>query len=208
MCTGVMRFTSLTITASDLERAAAFYEGVLGLDVRRTPGGFEAIVGRTTLVVLQGATAWGGIHLAFTIPRNRFDEGKTWLAARTPLSVMDGSDELHLPDAPWCSRSVYFRGPDGIVLELIARDNLHNDSTEPFASASLLCVSEIGMAVQDVRETVARLHAEFGAPPFGSGGDEFAPIGDDDGLFIVVAEGREWFSAPGSRARGVPTSIR
>jgi len=203
-----MRFTSLTIPTSHLDQAAAFYRDTLGLDITRTSGGFEASIGRTKLVVVPGAPTPGAIHLAITIPRNQFAGAKAWLAARTPLSVVDGADEFVLADEPWRSKSVYFTGPDGIVLELITRDALENDSSEPFSSASLLCVSEIGMAVPDVRATVARLRAEYGAGPFGLGGDEFAPVGDDDGLFIVVATGREWFSAPGSHAVGAPTDIR
>jgi catechol 2,3-dioxygenase-like lactoylglutathione lyase family enzyme len=203
-----MRFISLTIPASSIDQAAAFYGGTLGLETTRTADGLEAYIGSTTLVVNPGAPVMGGIHLAITIPRNQFAEGKAWLAARTRLSVVDGEDEFPLADHPWRSKSVYFTGPDDIVLELITRDALANDSAEPFSSASLLCISEIGMAVQDVPATVAAVHAKYGAEPFGQGGDEFAPVGDNDGLFIVVAVGREWFSAPGSRATGAPTDIR
>jgi catechol 2,3-dioxygenase-like lactoylglutathione lyase family enzyme len=203
-----MRITALTFTASDLAAASDFYHGVLGLKTRRTTEGFEAAVGRTTLVVRAGSPAWAGIHLAITIPRNRFADAKAWLSARTPLVTVDGADEFALADEPWCSKSLYFRGPDGIVLELITRDRLENDSSEPFSSASLLCISETGIASRDVPLTVSTLHSTFGAEPFGAGGDEFAPIGDDDGLFIVVADGRPWFSAPDSRARGAPTDIR
>jgi catechol 2,3-dioxygenase-like lactoylglutathione lyase family enzyme len=203
-----MRFTTLTITASDPDAAAEFYARVLGLTTRHTVDGFEAMIGRTTLVVRGGETEWGGIHLAITIPRNRFAEAKAWLSARTPLAIVDGADEFALPDEPWRSNSLYFRGPDGIVLELITRDRLQNDSAESFSSASLLSISETGVASQDVRATVAELDSKFGAEPFGEGGDQFAPIGDDDGLFIVVADGRPWFSAPDSRARGAPTDIR
>ncbi|HMH58194.1 MAG TPA: VOC family protein [Galbitalea sp.] len=203
-----MRFTSLAITASNVVEAENFYRGVLGLETRRVADGFDVMIGRTTLMVHNGATPWGGIHLAITIPRNRFDEAKAWLSARTPLSTVDGADEFALADEPWRSKSLYFRGPDGIVLEFITRDRLENDSSEPFSSASLLCISEAGVASQNVRTTVAELNSQYGAEPFGVGADEFAPIGDDNGLFIVVADGRPWFSAPDSHARGAPADIR
>jgi catechol 2,3-dioxygenase-like lactoylglutathione lyase family enzyme len=202
-----MRFSRLTITASDLDEAFDFYHRVLGLGVAQHPTSLEVTIGRTTLRVERAETAWASIHLAITIPRNRFAEAKAWLSERTPLAVVDGVDEFALADEPWRSRSLYFRGPDGIVLELITRDALNNDLAEPFSSASLLCVSEAGIASQDVPATVARLHSKYHAEPFGSGSDEFAPVGDDEGLFIVVADGRPWFSAPDSRARGAPTGI-
>ncbi|HEX4443276.1 MAG TPA: VOC family protein [Galbitalea sp.] len=203
-----MRISTLTITASDLDAAAEYYQGLLGLRIKRDIDRFEAAVGRTTLVVRPGETAWAGIHLAMTIPRNRFAEARTWLSARTALATVDGEDEFANPNEPWCSKSLYFRGPDGIVLELITRDRLDNDSSEPFSSASLLCISEAGVASTNVAATVAALGRRFGAEPFGEGVDEFAPIGDDHGMFIVVADGRPWFSALDSRARGGPTDIR
>jgi catechol 2,3-dioxygenase-like lactoylglutathione lyase family enzyme len=203
-----MRISSLTITTSDLASAADFYGRVLGLEVTQFADRFEATIGRTTLVVRPGETEWASIHLAITIPRNRFGEAKEWLSTRTPLSVVDGADEFALPDQPWRSKSLYFRGPDGIVLEFITRDRLKNDASGPFSSASLLCISEAGVASKDVAATVSELHASYGTEPFGAGVDEFAPIGDDDGLFIVVADGRPWFSASDSRARGAPSDIR
>jgi catechol 2,3-dioxygenase-like lactoylglutathione lyase family enzyme len=203
-----MRLSHLTITASDLDEALDFYHRVLELGVTQHANSFEVAIGRTTLRVERAETAWASIHLAITIPRNRFVEAKAWLSERTPLAVVDGVDEFALADEPWRSKSLYFRGPDGIVLELITRDALNNDSTEPFSSASLLCVSEAGVASQDVPATVARLRSKYHTKPFGNGSNEFAPIGDNEGLFIVVADGRPWFSAADSRARGAPTDIR
>jgi catechol-2,3-dioxygenase len=62
----------------------------------------------------------GAYHGAITVPEDRFAEAKAWLQERVPLLERDGLDEFAL-GVPWNSQSVYFEGPDGILLELIER---------------------------------------------------------------------------------------
>jgi catechol-2,3-dioxygenase len=96
----------------------------------------------------------------------------------------------------------YFAGPDGILLELIARhDLLAASSSGRFSSADLLRISEIGLAVPDVPAAVAALQSAFGLPVFGTAAAEFTPLGDHDGLLIVVRQGRPWFPTTASRRR-------
>ena len=90
--------------------------------------------------------------------------------------------------------SLLCRAPDGILLELIARHDLPAASSSGrFSSADLLRISEIGLAVPDVPAAVAALQNAFGLPVFGTAAGEFTPLGDHDGLLIVVRQGRPWF---------------
>jgi catechol-2,3-dioxygenase len=57
----------------------------------------------------------------------------------------------------------------------------------------LLRISEIGLAVPDVPAAVATLQNAFGLSVFGTAAAEFTPLGDHDGLLIVVRQGRPWF---------------
>jgi catechol-2,3-dioxygenase len=57
----------------------------------------------------------------------------------------------------------------------------------------LLRISEIGLAVPDVPAAVAALQNTFGLPVFGTAAGEFTPLGDHDGLLIVVQQDRPWF---------------
>jgi hypothetical protein len=92
-----------------------------------------------------------------TVPEDRFAEAKAWPEERVPLLERDGLDEFRL-GVPWNSQSVYFAGPDGILLELIARHDLPAvASSGRFSSADLLRISEIGLAVPDVPAAVATL---------------------------------------------------
>jgi hypothetical protein len=83
----------------------------------------EVEVGLSLLLLHPGPVGPGAYHCAITVPEDRFAEPKAWLRERVSLLERDGLDEFAL-GAPWNSQSLYFAGPDGILLELIARHDL------------------------------------------------------------------------------------
>jgi catechol-2,3-dioxygenase len=154
---------------------------------------------------------WRGVyHVAFNVPENQFAEAKLWLAARAPL-IRDhaGREEFHF--AGWKAHAVYCYDPAGNIIELIARHTLSNATDQPFTAASLLEISEIGLAVADVPAMVARLQAELGAAVYaGAGSADFTAVGDEHGLLIVVRQGRVWFATSadsGGAAETLPLSV-
>jgi catechol-2,3-dioxygenase len=188
-----MLISQVELPVSTAAQAAHFYGDVLGLPTRTGGGVVEVKVGLSVLLLYPGVVEPGAYHSAITVPEDRFAEAKAWLQERVPLLEKDGVDEFRL-GAPWNSQSLYFAGPDGILLELIARHDLSGPSSSGrFSSADLLHISEIGLAVPDVPAAVAALQSEFGLPVFGTAAAEFTPLGDHDGLLIVVRQGRPWF---------------
>ena len=81
------------------------------------------------------------------------------------------------------ARAVYFRDPEKNVVELIARPQPRSD----------LSLAEVGLPVDDVPAAVDALRRELALAPYDDWGDSFAPVGDDDGLLIVVRVGRGWY---------------
>src|SRR5262249_36109077 len=81
------------------------------------------------------------------------------------------------------ARAVYFRDPEGNVVELIARPEARPE----------LSLAEVGLPVADVAAAVETLGRDLGLRPYDEWGDGFAPLGEDDGLLIVVSVGRGWF---------------
>jgi len=81
------------------------------------------------------------------------------------------------------ARAVYFRDPEQNVVELIARP----------ATRVELTLAEVGFPVHDVPAAAGALSRELGLHPYDDCNESFAPIGDDDGLLIVVRIGRGWF---------------
>jgi len=188
-----MFIIDVRVATADLDAAARFYRDVLDLPVTVSGATATVTVGASTITLVETPGSSESNHFAFTIPSNRFDAATGWLGARVELmSWVDGETELRLGE-PWNSESVYFRGPDGIILELITRQHLANPAEEPFTSAQLLCVSEVGLGTPSVPEMFADAQRVFGLATFAGESPDFTTAGDQHGILILVTEGRPWF---------------
>jgi catechol-2,3-dioxygenase len=188
-----MKIVGVRLGTADLDAAVRFYRDLLELPTVLYGQTATITLGRTTITLTGAPDVRESNHLAFTIPSNRFADAKSWLSARVdPMSWNDGETELRLGE-PWDSESVYFEGPDGILLELIARHRLANATDEPFGASHLLCVSEVGLGAPDVAATFTEMRRVFGMETFAGESPEFTTAGDQDGLLILVSTGRPWF---------------
>ncbi|MFD1957436.1 VOC family protein [Paenibacillus thailandensis] len=187
-----MRFREAVLLTSGLNRLKAFYGQVLELP--EAPGGAGRVafqLGGTKLVFKEaGPGREPFYHIAIHIPENKFDEAKVWLKSRVALNKVEGRDEAFFEN--WNAHSVYFEDPAGNIVELIAHHRLNNRTEHPFSSADLLGIAEIGIATDDVVSLADQLH-RLGVPDWREGSGDFAPLGDENGMFIVVREGRQWF---------------
>jgi catechol 2,3-dioxygenase-like lactoylglutathione lyase family enzyme len=192
-----VRIVSVAFETEDLLRAEEFYGGVLGLPTHREDGTLAVRAGSSLLLLRRGPTGGptgpGRQHLAFTVPRLMFDAAKRWIAPRAELlRDADGRDDFET--APhWNAHSLYFPDPDGNILEFIIRRDIPDDRTGPFGPGHIQCISEVGIASDAVPTLAGRLESEFGVRPYGDGVPTFQPVGDVEGLLILVAPGRPWF---------------
>ena len=186
-----MRILELTLPVADVPAVAAYFRDVLQLPVEDD----RVRIGWSTLhlTAAHGAQA-GGVHLAFNVPDNRFAAAQAWLRARAPLQ-QDGDGRTYFAlESSWQSQSLYFTGPEELVLELIGRRRLPASSREGgFHGSELTCLSEVGLPSTDVPATQAAVEACFGLQPLSAPSPQFAPMGDDEGLLILVDAARRWF---------------
>ncbi|MCL6663345.1 VOC family protein [Paenibacillus amylolyticus] len=139
-------------------------------------------------------------HVAFTIPTNKLADAKRWAQDRNiPLLSKDGQDEYYFPY--WDATAFYFYDPSGNLMEFIAHHSLDNAVDEAFEAKHLLCISEIGLPVDDVPETMNTLNKHYQLEPFAGDGKQFSPTGDAEGMFIVIDKQMPWF--PDGRMPGV-----
>ena len=200
-----MHITRLELQTSDLKEQALFYGETLGLDTRIIAGTQVLVrAGATELVFTQADEDQRSLyHFAFNIPENQFETAKHWLALRAELLANeDGHTTIN--SETWNSQSLYFKDTAGNILELIARHDLKNAS-EQF---EILSVSEIGLATEAVLALVKSLQEKIGLLPYKDESSEtFTAIGNADGLFIVVKQGRIWYPNTGVSAQLLPVKV-
>ncbi len=186
-----MRIREISITTTYLDTAEKFYRDVLEAPVEVRAGRVHVDIGASRLILTSGECFSGVHHLAFGISPHEFDTARRWLLSRVELVRVNGSDIIEGP-AGWDSRSLYFHGPDGILLELIARQA---DAAIPAGDGPaprLLSISEIGLGVPDVAAAVQDPCESYDLPRFPPQLAQFAPIGGHDGLLIVADLDRIW----------------
>lgn len=187
-----MRLLSVTLGAVDLDALRGFYAGALGMRIVEDSGEALALrAGWSTLRFERAGQAPPAAHFAFNIPPDAMDRAQAWLGARTELLREDGATRFEF--ASWDAEAIYAMDPAGNVIELIARRRLADRLGDgAFDGASLLCVSEIGMVTEDPPRVARALCAAFGLSIFSAAEADFATVGDDRGLFILVPPERAW----------------
>lgn len=191
-----MKINRLTLYTSALASLKIFYGEVLSLKILSAEGDIIVFkAGETELVFKEtsGDTA-PFYHFAFNIPSNKLNEAIEWMKGRAEL--LQTSDNNYIADFEnWNAKSIYFIDPAGNIVELIARFDLKNDTEEKFDSSQILNVSEIGIVTHDVLAFREKLINEYNTFDFTKSVNSkaFSVIGDDNGLFIVVPEKRNWY---------------
>lgn len=200
-----MQIQNLILSAQQPGQLLEFYTQVLELP---KIGEDTVRVGSSTLAfepARAGETPF--YHFAFNIPHNQLQEAKAWAETRVTL-IPDAKDEVWLRSKTWEADMFYFYDPAGNILEFIARHTLANSSSQPFSVSSLLSISEIGLVCEDVPTTVAKLQSKTEAPIYRTEVNEtFVPLGDENGLFIVVRQGRIWAPDTGKAAMVAPFKV-
>ncbi|ABF43849.1 Lactoylglutathione lyase related protein (plasmid) [Deinococcus geothermalis DSM 11300] len=201
-----MKIQALTLQAGDLNAQRALYAEVLGFPVLFAT--VEAVtfqIGHTRLTFQQDGNFQGPYHFAFNVPENRFAQARAWLEDRVPL-LADPAGETSFHSESWNADMVYFRDTDGNIAEFIARHTLPAAPGDSFGAADVLGVSELGLPVARVPEAVQDLQKRFGLPVYGKASETFTPLGDEEGLLIVVPVGRGWFPV-GTPAQALPFEL-
>lgn len=202
-----MKILNVSITVCDLDKAVQFYRDTLLLPVEVSPAGVAVTIGASELTLRTGDSFDGVHHLAFGILPAEFELAHEWLARRVAFLQADGSDII-LGSEDWKSRSLYFLGPEGTILEFIARDADASTVSSGGENPHMLSIGEVGIGVEDVLATVATLSEELSIPNFYDLSSTFASMGSHDGLLIVVQQDRLWFPNKVSKPARGPLTVQ
>lgn len=186
------RLQYVRMQAHDLAALADFYGHTLGLKPRLAAQKLSIPIGQSTLEFVSAAERTKPYyHFAFTIPENKFEAGRAWLAARTPLLIdrETGRDYIHFENIN--AHSVYFADSCGNIGELIARHTLISDRAGDFTPP-------------DHDATFNLIRRELAIEPW-DGSSIF--LGDDDGTIIVFEPNHPWLPERKRPGEVHPTTI-
>jgi len=190
-----MDIIQLELLTNDTKGTESFYRDILNLKVvRKSTGEIEIVAGKTELTFKAVQNLKPVYHFAFNIPNNKLDEAFEWM--QNKVEIMDITPGHKIADfVNWNAKSFYFYDNNGNILEFIARYDLNNQSEDLFNGSSILNVSEIGVATDDVTTECDNLISKYNLPVFSKQPrlSNFTAIGDSNGLLILSVASRHWY---------------
>jgi hypothetical protein len=186
------------LSAAPLTKMKEFHHELLGLGVEEKSERLTIAAGETPITFRKATEEEGEpfYHFAFNIPENKIEAALDWQKKRTPLlPIPQTLRDPKFPDevvnySHWNAHSIFFFDPAGNVVEYIARHDLKNSARGEFASKDILNASEIAFVVDDVEQTVTALKEAVGVVQYKGASDQFAALGDERGLLLVMKRGR------------------
>ncbi len=189
-----MDILELTLYTHNLIAVRNFYGNELELDlIDHTGQELLFKVGSTRLRFKAVSGSKPYYHFAFNIPPHLLMEAQKWLKGHAQTITWQGKELVDFPN--WNAQSLYFFDPVGNILEFIARQELPINGRTDFDSDCILNISEIGIIADPVFAMREKLEQSFGLQVFNRQPptNEFCPMGNDNGLLILVTEHRNWF---------------
>ena len=131
-------------------------------------------------------------HLAFNIPSNAIYDALYWLKMRT--KPIENKGDFVTDFTNWNAKSVYFYDANNNILEFIAREDLNFESDFAFTSNTILSISEIGIATNDIQKLYQVIKSIKPITIFDGNFNNFCALGNHNGLFILVDKNmKTWY---------------
>ena len=209
-----MIFTEIRLQVNRLFPLYNFYKNVLELRVTDDDDNhftIHTVVSKLIFEKTNDPLSYPFYHFAFNIPSNRIEEAHDWLKKRIDLLWLKDYNSPIADFGNWRAKSVYFLDPAGNIVEFIARADRKDIINEPFSSNHVRNVSEIGLVFSghSFRESIEQLLKKYDLKYFSKQPrlENFCVIGDDEGLFIIVPESRNWYPCDNKPAGIFPITI-
>lgn len=187
-----MKINRLILYTAQLEEQTAFYKDVLGFKLMEKTADHSSFKIGSSILSFYFRESSTPYHFAFNIPSNQINEALAWLKQRVEI-LTDEMQEIQ-DFKTWNAQAIYFYDKDNNIVEFIARKNLAIESNTPFRPESLLCISEIGVPVNNMERTYHHINLVKQLPIYSGDLERFCAAGDENGLFIIInKEKKKWF---------------
>ena len=193
-----MNIKEIYLQTSRLDQLKEFYSNILQLKVENSSSEIFTLFTTNTNVIFEKALKHDPVyHFAFNIPSNKIHEASQWLMEKMSLMWLKDYESYIADFINWNAQSVYFMDPAGNIVEFISRFDLNDNVSSAFSPEQIRSVSEIGLVFSkaDYHNRVNAILSECPLTYFSKqpSHESFCAIGDDEGLFICVEEGRAWY---------------
>lgn len=202
-----MKIKKVTLLSSNLIKTEQFYAELLGLPVlEKSSSHIQFSIGTSQLEFKATTIEKPVYHIAFDIPHNQVEEAVQWLSSKVSIIKVEDKAVVEFPS--WNARSIYFFDNVGNVLECIARFNNNNQREAPLAANSLVAISEAALVTENVKQLGEKLIELYKIPYYHrqKQRDDFSVLGEDEGLFILMSDTRNWFPTE-SKAEQFPLQV-
>lgn len=190
-----MKLEHIQIQTNNIQSTISFYQDILELPIIEKDSNHVTIqAGNSTLKFIENPQFNSIYHFAFNIPENKLDEAIQWCNNKIDLLIIEDK-RIIANFETWNANAVYFYDNNGNLLEFIARHDLDNLQIKEFSSKSILNISEIGIVDENPMELGEQLIGNHNLTFFSKNynSENFAAIGDDEGLLIIVKPYRNWY---------------
>lgn len=190
-----MNILEIQLLSTDIPQTKKFYTEILGMEILYADDlSVKFSAGLSTLVFKKATNDNPFYHFAFNIPANKFEEAHSWATERLQLLPVTSTSTV-ADFKNWNAKALYFYDNNQNIVEFIARYGLENNSDRPFDGSSIFSISEIGIVTDDAKAYSEKMIEEYDLNFFSKQPpqEDFAAIGDDNGLFIVVNDKRNWY---------------
>lgn len=192
-----MEIHSLKLYSKNIKKQFFFYEKILGFEVNYLEENKISITaGATQLIFEEDKKSNFVYHFAFLIPNQKLEQaidflekkGIKILTRENEKIIHFGTKENHT------GRAIYFFDEDGNIAEFIERASLNYITEQDFHINQIIKLNEIGMPVDDPMEISRQLINQYKIHLIDLHhlNDTFCWVGDYNGVFIVVKNGRNW----------------
>ena len=190
-----MNILELQLLSSDIHQTQKFYHEILGLPIIHADDlSIKISAGQSTLQFKKVNDQNPFYHFAFNIPANKFEEAFDWASKKVELIPVTTTSAI-ADFKTWNAKAFYFYDNNQNIVEFIARFDQLNHSDKDFEGSSISSISEIGIVVDNAKTYSQQLLNEHDLNFFSRQAPQgdFVAIGDDNGLFIVVNNKRNWY---------------
>ena len=195
-----MKIKEIQLLSSQLSVLEDFYTQKLLLKIiKKSPESISFQVGNSILTFIHSSSKTAVYHFAFNIPEHAIPACYHYY--KDKLVFLKNIENLNIEPPVydfinWNAKAIYFLDPDHNILEFIARKGIGISLEKSFTENDIINISEMGIVVDDALETAKDYKEKYGISTFSksSGSSSFHPLGDDEGLLILVKEKRVWYT--------------